>query len=210
MQIEVFSTDWSGTFSDDRQPVYKANMKLLEHYGKPTMSFEAWLAASKLTASEFLQSQGVSADSSEFPPLYKKYLDEEIAKGNVPQVYPGAAEALGHLRVKGVGLVVLSSHPVENLRREIKEYGLEEFLPDGCVIGDSKDKAAGLKIIAERFATEAGGILYLGDTIFDIQAAKKAGSLSAGISHGYHSRARLEAESPDLMFDSLLDVKKCL
>ena len=210
MQIKLFSTDWSGTFSDDRQPVYRANMGLLKYYGKPTMTFQGWLDASKLTASDFLQSQGVSADQSEFPPLYKRFLDEEIAAGNVPIVYPNAQQALDHLRRKGIATVVLSSHPVQNLRREIAEYGLGEFFPDGGVVGDSKDKAEGLKTIAERFKIEAGEILHLGDTIFDIQAAKKAGSLSAGISHGYHSRARLEAENPNLMLDSLLDVVKYL
>lgn len=182
MEIKVFSTDWSGTFSDDRQPVYKANMGLLRHYGKPTMSFEAWLAASKLTAAEFLLSQGVSADPSEFPPLYKRYLNEEIAAGNVPRVYLGAAQALGHLKGKGVGLVVLSSHPVENLIREIREYGLEEFFPDGGVMGDSKDKAEGLRKIGRRFGVEQQQILHLGDTVFDIQAAKKAGSLCRNFS----------------------------
>ena len=42
--------DHSGVLSDDRNPVYAANMILLERHGKSRVSMDAWLAATKASA----------------------------------------------------------------------------------------------------------------------------------------------------------------
>ncbi len=178
MQFSIGSLDWSGTISDDRQPVYAANMRLLGHYGKneeSRMGFEEWRRRSRLTVVDFLTAHGIVADASEMNSLYKQFFNEE-AKGKGPVVYPNAAEALEHLQKKGITLVVLSSHPQQNLEREADEYGLRKYFEE--MVGDCQNKTAGLKKIAYARGKTPRNIMHFGDTIFDIQVAKAAGSLS--------------------------------
>jgi beta-phosphoglucomutase-like phosphatase (HAD superfamily) len=40
MPIKLYIFDWSGTLSDDRRPVYEANMRVLVAYGKQRMTFQ--------------------------------------------------------------------------------------------------------------------------------------------------------------------------
>ncbi len=206
MAIDSLIFDWSGVISDDRSPVYLANSRVLEDYGKPTMSFEEWLPRTTMTPIEFFNNNGIHDDSDKLFALYRKYFTEVHDSGVNPFVYPDVANVLRFLEDKGLFLAVLSSHPVENLLREARLYDIDYFFD--VFQGNSKDKAEGLVSLCAKNNLVPGQTLYTGDTIYDIQAAKKAGLLSAGICTGYHVRSRLEAEKPDFLFETFSDIKK--
>jgi phosphoglycolate phosphatase len=206
--IKLISFDWSGVLSDDREPIYEANMRILEEYGKERIPFDTWLRETTLTPIGFLRNHGVHAEPNELFSSYIKHFNEVIESGITPTVYPNANKTLKYLQQKGYILVVLSSHPRQNLLKELKEYSLLEFFTD--IFGESKDKTIGLKQIAEKFQLQPIEILHIGDMVYDIRAAKKAGTKSAGICTGYHSKERLKAENPDYLFNSLDEVMNVL
>ncbi len=208
MKIDTIIFDWSGVISDDRKPVYEANMSLLKHFGKPTVNFEEWLPKTTMTPIEFLANHGVHGDSEELFGLFKKYLDAAIESGIVPIVYGDAKDTFSYIKNKGVTLAILSSHPSENLAEEAEKYGLKSFLD--FVKGSSKNKVDGLKFVCQKMGKIPEKALYVGDTIYDIQAAKGAHLLSAGISTGYHTKDRLLKEKPDFLFNSLSEIKTVL
>lgn len=202
--IEAVIFDWSGVLSDDRNPVYESNMRLLESFEKPRMAFEEWLPKTRLTAAEFLRDNGVEGNDEELSKLYKQYFNEEIAKGNVPTVYEDAEQTLDYLINQGKPLALVSSHPFENLKKEARAYGLDKYLIPH-IIGDARDKAEGILDACERLDVQPYNALYLGDTIYDIMAAKQAGVHSAAITTGYHVKERLESEHPEFLIESLYD-----
>ena len=55
IQLGIF--DHSGVLSDDRWPVYEANMALLEFYDRFRITFAEWLAASHASAGKFVRSR---------------------------------------------------------------------------------------------------------------------------------------------------------
>ncbi len=111
---------------------------------------------------------------------------------------------LGFLRDMDVTIVVVSSHPEAHLRKEASEYGLERHV--SSFMGNMRDKEAGILKACFYARMEPAQASYTGDTIYDIQAAKKADVLSIGISTGYHTHERLASESPDLLVDSLTEL----
>jgi pyrophosphatase PpaX len=55
---------------------------------------------------------------------------------------------------------------------------------------------------AERLGADAGATAYVGDSPFDVRAAKAAGMFSVAVAWGrIHDRRRLEAEQPDAIVD---------
>ncbi len=208
MKIDIVIFDWSGVISDDRKPVYEANMALLKHFKKPVMSFEEWLPRTTMTPIEFLTNNGVDGNVEEMFSLFKKYLDEAIVAGVVPVAYTDAGGVFSYLKAKGITLAILSSHPLENLTQEAGKYGLKSFLD--LVKGNSKDKVDGLKSVCQELGKSPQNALYVGDTVYDIQAAKGAGIYSAGISTGYHTKDRLLKEKPEFLLDSLSDIKRII
>src|SRR4030042_669957 len=145
MNIKLLIFDWSGVISDDRRPVYEANMKILRDYNKPTISFEEWLPRTTMTPIELLANHGVHGNPDKLFNLYKKYFDEEIESGIVPRIYPDVHNVFKYLKEKGKRLAVLSSHPTDNLRKEAGHYNLTSFFD--LIYGDLKDKSKGLQNI---------------------------------------------------------------
>ena len=195
--METFVFDWSGVISNDAPPVYIANMMLLEDNGHDRISFERWKELSALTAAGFLKNCGIDADEKETYETYRRYFNEIVTKGNKPEIIPGAKGALESLSKTGRRLLILSSHPAQSLREEMRRYGVEDLFEH--VIGSVTDKASGLRGICQGINTKGIDVLYWGDTIYDVFAAKGAG-VSSGVvasEYAYHSRERLEAVNPD-------------
>lgn len=208
MKINLFVFDWSGVISDDRKPVYKANMKVLEQYEKPTMTYEEWLPKTVMTPAEFFKKQGINDNPNKLFELYKKYYTELFESGIKPQLYGDVNLVLSHLLRINKKIAVLSSHPEENLIKEAEDYGVVGYIT--LILGNSKDKSDGLIQISEQLEERLENMLYVGDTIHDIMAGKKAGTYTTGISgnpqRGYHSKEILSKEKPNFLLDSLYDL----
>jgi pyrophosphatase PpaX len=82
---------------------------------------------------------------------------------------------------------------------------------DTVVGGDETDRhkpdPAPLLLAAERLNAGASECAYVGDSPFDIRAAKAAGMHAIAVTWGgIHDRAKLEAEDPDAVVDSAHDL----
>ena len=67
----------------------------------------------------------------------------------------------------------------------------------------SSKTASSAKRAAERLSAEPGECAYVGDSPFDIRAAKTAGMHAVAVTWGgIHDRAKLEAERPDAIVDT--------
>ena len=105
-------------------------------------------------------------------------------------------------------MIVISSHPEEHLRKEAEEYGLEgHFLK---FLGNMRDKSWGIMQARLGMSIKPAETLYIGDTIYDIKAAKGANAHSAGIASGYHVRERLQSENPDILVDTLTEFQSAI
>ena len=196
--------DWSGVISDDRLPVYESNMRLLEKYDKSRISFTQWLPITKFSVVEFLESFGILGNNKGILEDYRNTLNAVRKEGIHPQVYSDAKLSLKKLVKKGIRLAVVSSHPEKNLKEEAKEYGLVDFFEK--FLGGSRDKTLGILDILKTWNVSSKETGFIGDTIYDIQAAKKANVFSIGITTGYHIKSRLLKEKPDLIVKSLKDL----
>jgi phosphoglycolate phosphatase len=192
--------DWSGTISDDRLPIYEANMMLLEQYGKKRIGFDNWMKNSKSNAAEFLLSHNIDIDITVALQEHKRAFSKVLRLGKTPKAYNNSAEVLSELSQSGFELKVISSHPAKNLKKEAKEYKVHNLF--SSMVGDVVDKAILIREQLKKVrSTEK--VYYIGDTIYDIRFAKKAGVKSVAITHGYHTKDKLLLENPDMIIDSL-------
>jgi phosphoglycolate phosphatase-like HAD superfamily hydrolase len=202
--VALLITDWSGVISDDRMPVYEANMRVLEAHGMQRMTFAEWLPKTQLSPREFFAAMGLTEDSDALFREYSEVFAVIRDEGTHPFAYADAKNFFEKIRALNKKIVVLSSHPTEHLHKEADEYGLTGFIDR--FVGNAKDKAVGLDGIVLDYNIPKDEALYLGDTIFDIKAAKLAGVPSVGVATGYHIRERLEAEQPTLVVGSLTEL----
>lgn len=198
--------DWSGVISDDRLPVYESNMILLKNYGKSPITFEEWLPKTTLSVRDFGPVYGITVDPEKIAEEYRQVFNQTRERGTHPSVYLGAKDVLENLYKSGKQMVVVSSHPEENLFGEAEEYGLKKYF--SLMVGNSKNKTEVILEVCKKLGIVPSpkSVAYIGDTIYDIRAAKGAGVYSIGISNGYHTKERLTNENPDKVIESLAEL----
>jgi pyrophosphatase PpaX len=163
--------------------------------------------------------QGLVAQMTELSPAQVDELVEVYRQHNDPlheelEAFEGMMEVLPRLRAEGrtLGIVTSKRHRTVALAFDRFSWLREQF---AVVVGHDdteRHKPDPDPVLAalEQLGADASEAAYVGDSPFDIQAAKAAGTFAVGVSWGgIHSDERLLAEEPDAFVHSpeeLLDV----
>ena len=196
VQLVIF--DWSGVISDDRKPVYEANCEVMRSYGHEPEDFANWLLHTNASAPLYFASRGLTAPHDELLEKYRTALHRARHNGTHPVLYDDVKTTLAGLA--GKQKFVVSMHPTNHLVQEAMDYGIAKYFAG--VMGEVKDKSVAIGDITHGEQTA----IYIGDTIFDIQAARKAGVFAAAVPTGYQTKAILADAHPDVMLDKLSDL----
>ncbi len=111
---------------------------------------------------------------------------------------PGMKAALGKLHLKGYGLGILTSNSKENVEEFLKNNNLEFFdfvYSSSSIFG----KAGKMKKLMRNHNLSPENVVYVGDEIRDIDAAKKSGVRIISVGWGFNSEKSLRAQNPDFV-----------
>lgn len=192
--------DWSGTLSNDLTPVYLANCKLLERYGFSSITFAEWRNLCCGNAADFAIRYGISDEPVNIQKNFVSLFDEVVFRDGVnPFPYEGIRETLEKMKEQGHIMALVSSHPQEALEREAKAYDVDHFFAK--IVGSAMDKAIVISELHKEFGIALERTIYIGDTVQDMRAAKRARVRSVAVYTGYHTREVLLQERPDLLLE---------
>jgi phosphoglycolate phosphatase-like HAD superfamily hydrolase len=121
-------------------------------------------------------------------------------------MYPDVPDVLKALREKKkLKLAIVSTHPRSNLVKELEEYGIIDLFDE--ISGDPMQKTERLQLICKRFQIPVKESFFVEDSIYGLKSGHQAGVNCFGITTGYHSRERLEAEGTAVtVVDSLTEL----
>jgi phosphoglycolate phosphatase len=190
--------DFDGTLADSIDHVVGIFQRLGPTLGlKP---FDDIAAARSMPARQLMKKLGVSY--FRLPRLMRAF-QAAAAEGaeNLP-LQPGIADMLAALHAGGIRLGILSSNREDNIRACLRTHGVEHYFE--FVLGYPKlfGKARALRRIlkAERVPREE--VIYIGDELRDIEAARKARIACAAVGWGWHVPDMLEEAKPTAMLRS--------
>ena len=110
-------------------------------------------------------------------------------------------------------LGILSSGGRNSTNAFLEKYGLKDTVSYVISAEDCtyiKPHPMPLKKIAEEAGVPIGNCLMVGDTIFDILCAKRAGACSAAVNSGFDSDRFLRYHHADILLDSVSELPKFL
>jgi HAD superfamily hydrolase (TIGR01509 family) len=128
----------------------------------------------------------------------------------------GAAELLRTLSAANMVLGMVTSTRARHMSLKLgplEEAGLEALFQTVVTADDAaRQKPAPDPLLecARRLGIAPGHCLYVGDMRMDIRAGKSAGMRTVGVLTGFDTRAALEAEEPDMILDSIADLREKL
>jgi phosphoglycolate phosphatase len=117
------------------------------------------------------------------------------------QPFPGVVVALRALCQSGAHCTLLSSNSRDNIERFLDRHRIAELERLECG-ASAFGKAARLRRLLRHMPAAPGEAFYIGDEVRDISAARDAGLRSVAVTWGYNDRTALEAERPDFLIES--------
>ena len=123
--------------------------------------------------------------------------------------FPGIREALVGLKAEGVRLAVLTNSGRKAATRSLTIaglHGLFEFVLTRNDTETMKPRPEGLLQAVSMLSLPKDDVYYVGDTPYDVMAAKGAGVKSVSVATGSYAPDRLSAEGPDFVIPSISEL----
>jgi phosphoglycolate phosphatase len=212
----IVGFDLDGTFLDTSGDLTAAVNATLAFAGRPLLTVEQVKPMIGGGAKHML-TQGLDAtggcEPDEFRTLYKRMLshyEAHIAVHSRP--YPGAMDVLDRFDALGVKVAIVTNKFESMARKLLTELGLLDRFAT-LIGGDTLDKMMGVKGLSkphrapiDEMIRRLGGEIgvtraaFVGDSIYDIMAAKNAGIPSIAVSFGF-----LHQPVEELGADAIID-----
>ncbi|MBN9120033.1 MAG: HAD-IA family hydrolase [Planctomycetes bacterium] len=193
MPFNLVVWDFDGTLADSLPAAVGIFNRLAPEMGfKP---LEDLAAARGMSTRQLLRQQGISL--WRLPRLVRKYHAAAAEEADKLKLATGLPAALSAIAESGVRLGVLSSNREDNIRRCLRANGAEGHF--AFVIGYPRlfGKGKALKRILRAECLTRADVLYVGDELRDVEAAKKAGVKVAAVTWGFHTAELLRTAKPD-------------
>jgi phosphoglycolate phosphatase len=193
MPFKLVVWDFDGTLADSLATAVGIFNRLAPELGFRPL--EDVSTARGLSTRQFLRQQGISL--WRLPRLVRKYHAAAADEADKLKLATGLADVLARVAGSGVRLGVLSSNREDNIRRCLRANGAEGHF--AFVVGYPRlfGKAKALKRILRAERLTRTDVLYVGDELRDVEAAKKAGVRVAAVTWGFHTEALLRTGEPD-------------
>jgi phosphoglycolate phosphatase len=211
--FSIVGFDLDGTLCDTLEDLGNALNHTLQDAGRPTYPMETVRTFIGGGTDQMLRAALAASggfDDAEVKPLQTRllgYYTDAIAVHS--RLYPGGAQMLDDLAARGVKLAVATNKREEYARQLLDELGLSPrfaTIIGGNTLGPGKAKPAP-DMLYEMIARCGGGpAAFVGDTTFDIGAARAAGLPVVAVSFGFHDRPpqSLGADAVIDHFDQLI------
>jgi HAD superfamily hydrolase (TIGR01549 family) len=195
---KVIIFDFDGTLADTIDILLSITNRLAAEFGFKSATKEELAQLSNLNSWQILQYSGISI--FKFPLLIRRLKAELQSEVPHIQLFPGIKEVLLELKKRGFQLGIITSNSRENVLGALEKNGLQDtftFIYSGSTFGKHKVINKWLRI--ENIHTEK--VVYVGDEIRDIDAAKKTGIKVIAVGWGFNSQEALAAQNPDFLIE---------
>ncbi len=196
--LKVIIFDFDGTLADTIDVLLSITNRLSVEFGFKSVTKEELAQLSNLNSWQILNYSGISLLKL---PLVIRKLKANL-RNEIPniQLFPEIKEVLLDLKKRNIILGIITSNSIENVVASLKTNGLEDtfnFIDSGTTFGKHKVIYRWLK----RQKVNLDQVVYVGDEVRDIEAAKRTGIKVIAVSWGFNSQSALAGSGPDFLIE---------
>lgn len=207
MKTIVF--DFDGTIADTLSLVVEIVNKLAKKYTLKKITKKDILRLRDKTYVEIfkeLHAFGISV--LQLPFLLKEGKDRMTKQIVSCKLFPGLSETLIFLKEKGFRLGIITSNLKKNVELFLHKNNLNVF---DFIYSDNSafllGKGDKLKKLIEKNHWRSDEVVYVGDEVRDVEAAKEAGVKIISVGWGFNSREILLKQHPDYLIGKPKELK---
>lgn len=214
---KLFIFDLDGTLLDTVRDLGKSCNHILSSAGYPTHPINDYYAfvgngIAKLIERALPADCATANEVERLLPLFRNYYDQHKADETLP--YKGLPALLEKLSHKGAKIAVAS-----NKYQKATEELVSKFFPEitfTAVFGQrdgvpvKPNPAIVEDIMTTSKITNKEDIIYIGDSLVDMNTAKNAGVESVAVTWGFCPKEKLSEFTPDNIADTVEELEKIL
>lgn len=193
--VRMVILDFDGTLADTAAVIIRTTQATISELGLPSRTDEQCAAMIGLRLVEIppVLFPECSIDGDVYAGTYRRLFHEFNTEGTV-ELYPNVAETLETLKSKGLILTIASSRSHASLAGYVESLGLSSYISHILGADDvdrGKPDPEPVNRTLERFGLKPEEAIVVGDTYFDIQMGRNAGTVTCGVTYGNGSRESL-------------------
>jgi phosphoglycolate phosphatase len=198
--------DLDGTLVDSKRDIAAAQHWALQQLGVDSYKPEdLYPLIGKPLAETFttLLPQSLHGRIDEAVELYKAYYPPRALETTT--LFPGVRETVEALHARGLKLATATTKLTPGTRRVLTHFGLAEYfvqIQGSDNIPFKPDPSIIHKILDDQ-SWQRNVTLMVGDTDNDIEAGKRAGIPTCGVTYGSLTKEQIKQLKPDFIIDSL-------
>lgn len=194
MKLIIF--DFDGTLADTETIIVSTMTKSLHEMGLPPATREQIRATIGLPLREaFLRLAPLSADAATAATkIYERIFMHDVRPDSIP-LFPNVKETLQKLKASGLTLSIATSRQRPSLMQLLNAHGVAALFSHIVTVNDverAKPYPDMVLSTLQKFQTEPGEAMMVGDAVYDIQMGTNAGVHTCGVTYGNGSRQQME------------------
>lgn len=211
-RIKTLILDFDGTLGNTTEVIVRTMHAAIHELGLPART-DAECAATiglKLIEIPPVLFPGLEVDPNLFAATYRRFFHTFNSDGAV-KLYPGVKETLMDLHRHGFTLTIASSRSHITLDEYIRKLGLSEIISHvvgGEDVKEGKPNPEAVNIILNKLGISADEALVVGDTSFDIDMGRNAGTMTCGVTYGNGTRESMA--QADWLIDEFCGLTKLI
>ncbi|MBI5647157.1 MAG: HAD-IA family hydrolase [Ignavibacteriae bacterium] len=199
--IRLLLFDLDGTLADTRNDIAAAVNRTLARADLPALHNDIVLpfvgrGVTHLLRDCFSAAGGDALAGEAAVPIFREEYDTGLVRETV--LYPDVRDTLEKL--SRYDMAVVSNKPVSMSRRLLAELGVAQFFPlilGGDSLPEMKPSALPLQHAMREMGAEPGETVMIGDSVYDLEAARAANTMAIAALYGFQDEAALRALRPD-------------
>lgn len=197
MKLLVF--DWDGTLMDSVGTIVACTQEVIRELGLDELPEERIRGTVGLAMRETIESLVPGCDDALFQSIvesYRRHWFSTFRDG--PVLFPGVEEMLRGLAAEGYLLAVATGKSRRGLDHSLEQAGLLELFHSTRTADEafSKPHPQMLLDILDDLGVPPAEAVMIGDTTFDLEMARNAGTAGIGVCSGSHCREDLQRLKP--------------
>lgn len=196
-ETKILILDFDGTLGDTVGVIVQTMQATIRELGLPARTDKecASMIGLRLIDIPPVLFPECNLDGEFYAQTYRRLFHIYNTAGAV-ELYPNVTETLTELKNRGLVLTIASSRSKASLTNYIKDLGIEALI--SYVLGaddviEGKPNPEPVNRTLEKFGFKPEEAIVVGDTVFDVDMGKNAGTKTCGVTYGNGSRESISA-----------------
>lgn len=196
--MAVFLFDFDGTLADSLGVIVAITNDLAPVFGYVPTDLAQLEDLKGLNARQLIRRSEISV--FKIPALLRRLRRELQSSSATVPIFPGIPELLEGLKARHILAIATSNQPT-NVQAFLAAHHLEDYFGDIVGGGTLFGKGRLIRRLMERQGWQPNEIIYVGDEVRDVEAARFAGIRVAAVTWGFNRRNLLATAQPDWLID---------